>query len=111
MECPGESPSHRDIKAILAASGPLPWLSRIYTWYGHAMFRGTQRYIRQTRIITALLALAVVMALRLDLLECFHLHPSSCWPGMTLSWILISLGTPFWYDRLKDLLHFRPSAT
>lgn len=28
-------------------------------------------------------------------------------PGILLSWVLLSLGTPFWYDALKNLLKFR----
>jgi hypothetical protein len=30
-------------------------------------------------------------------------------PGLILSVILLSLGAPFWYDVLKDLLKFRPA--
>jgi hypothetical protein len=109
MECPGESARDRDIKAIIAAVGPHPLVARIHGWYGHAMNRATRRYMRQARLVTAALALALVLALRLDLLGFFRLPTSTHWPGMALSWLLISLGTPFWYDRLKDLLHFRPS--
>ena len=28
-------------------------------------------------------------------------------PGLLLSWVLLSLGTPFWYDALKNLLKLR----
>jgi hypothetical protein len=30
------------------------------------------------------------------------------WKGIFLSWILLSLGSPFWYDMLKNLLRLRP---
>jgi hypothetical protein len=30
--------------------------------------------------------------------------------GILLSWLLLSLGAPFWYDALKNLLKLRPSA-
>jgi hypothetical protein len=30
------------------------------------------------------------------------------WKGILLSWILLSLGGPFWYDLLKNLLRLRP---
>lgn len=30
------------------------------------------------------------------------------WMGILLSWILLSLGSPFWYDLLKNLLQLRP---
>ncbi len=32
---------------------------------------------------------------------------SSSWRGVLLTWILLSLGAPFWYDSLKDLLKLR----
>lgn len=31
------------------------------------------------------------------------------WKGIVLSWILLSLGAPFWYDVMKNLLKLRPS--
>jgi hypothetical protein len=31
----------------------------------------------------------------------------SSWRGVLLTWILLSLGAPFWYDSLKDLLKLR----
>jgi hypothetical protein len=34
---------------------------------------------------------------------------SSSWRGVLLTWILLSLGAPFWYDALKDMLKLRPT--
>ena len=31
------------------------------------------------------------------------------WPGLLLSWVLVSLGAPFWYDILKNVMGFRSS--
>ena len=31
------------------------------------------------------------------------------WLGVMLTWMLLSLGAPFWYDALKDLLKLRSS--
>jgi hypothetical protein len=31
------------------------------------------------------------------------------WRGIVLTWVLLSLGAPFWYDALKDLLKLRSS--
>jgi hypothetical protein len=31
------------------------------------------------------------------------------WRGVVLTWVLLSLGAPFWYDALKDLLKLRSS--
>jgi len=111
MENPREPAREREIKAIIHALGPHPLLAHIQAWYGSAMGRATRRYTLQTHGIAALLALALVLAAQIDLLELFRLHTSCHWAGLTLSWLLITLGTPFWYDRLKDLLHFRPSAS
>jgi hypothetical protein len=33
----------------------------------------------------------------------------STWRGVVLTWVLLSLGAPFWYDSLKDLLKLRSS--
>ena len=32
------------------------------------------------------------------------------WRGVLLTWVLLSLGAPFWYDALKDLLKLRSSV-
>ena len=34
---------------------------------------------------------------------------STSWRGVLLTWVLLSLGAPFWYDALKDLLKLRSS--
>jgi hypothetical protein len=33
----------------------------------------------------------------------------SSWRGVLLTWVLLSLGAPFWYDSLKDMLKLRSS--
>jgi hypothetical protein len=109
-ECPGEPACERDTRAVIVALGPHPLLALIHAWYGPAMLRATRRYRLGARIVTSVLALVLVAAARIDVLQFLGLRISGHWPGMALSWVLISLGTPFWYDRLKDLLHFRPSA-
>ena len=41
---------------------------------------------------------------------CFDRDPLwSSWRGVLLTWILLSLGAPFWYDALKDMLKLRSS--
>jgi hypothetical protein len=110
LDAPAENARDRSTRAIIAALGPHPLLAQIHAWYGHAMARATERYMRLTRLVASAISLALVVAMRLDLLACFHLPAPGRWPGMALSWVLLSLGTPFWYDRLKDLLHFRPES-
>ena len=42
--------------------------------------------------------------------DCFDRDAlSNSWRGVLLTWILLSLGAPFWYDRLKDMLKLRSS--
>jgi hypothetical protein len=31
------------------------------------------------------------------------------WSGLLLSWVLVSLGAPFWYDVLKNVMKLRSS--
>ena len=109
-ECPGEPACDRDTRAVIAAFGDHKLLALIHTWYGPTMVRATRRYRLRARMVTALVALLLVVAAQIDLLQFLRLRYSRHWAGLTLSWVLISLGTPFWYDRLKDLLHLRPSA-
>lgn len=33
--------------------------------------------------------------------------PIDIWPGVLFSWVLLSLGAPFWFDALKNLLRLR----
>jgi hypothetical protein len=41
---------------------------------------------------------------------CFDLDAlSNSWRGVLLTWVLLSLGAPFWYDALKDMLKLRSS--
>jgi hypothetical protein len=35
---------------------------------------------------------------------------SNSWRGVLLTWVLLSLGAPFWYDALKDLLKLRSTV-
>jgi len=109
-ESPREPACERDTRAVIAALGAHPLLAFIHAWYGTAMARATRRYRLRAQMVASLLALLLVIAARLDLLQFLRLRHDGHWAGLVLSWVLISLGTPFWYDRLKDLLHLRPSA-
>jgi hypothetical protein len=80
----------------------------IRLWYGRAMMRATERYRRHAKLATAAISLALVLTAHIDSADLLRLRqPVGCWSGLLLSWMLLSLGAPFWYDRLKDLLHLR----
>jgi len=113
LSSPGEPLDLRQTRAVLAAAGPNPAIARIHSEFALAMQRATARYRAETRTLAAAAALAVVFALKLDSLELLaraaRLQHARCpGAGLALSWMLLSLGAPFWYDRLKDLLHLRP---
>jgi hypothetical protein len=68
------------------------------------------------------IAIAVAAGLQLDSFEILrqgaeaHLIVPQSWnwnpaklPGIALSAMLLSLGAPFWYNVLKDLVAFRPT--
>jgi hypothetical protein len=110
---PSEPLHLRQTRAILGAAGPNRAIARIHAEFAGAMRRATARYRLETRVVAAAVALGVVFAMRLDSLELLGRaarlqHAPSQWVGLALSWMLLSLGAPFWYDRLKDLLHLRP---
>lgn len=110
---PTEPPAVRQTRAVLAAAGPNRAIARLHAEFARAMERATARYRAETRSIAAVVALAVVYAMKLDSLQLLGRaarlqRAPSQWVGLALSWMLLSLGAPFWYDRLKDLLHLRP---
>jgi hypothetical protein len=84
------------------------------------MDRVTQRFARHTRSVAVVISLVVAAALQLDAFDLLrHANTAAIvpenwnwgWaklPGIALSAILLSLGAPFWYNALKDLVGLRP---
>lgn len=109
----------RALEAELAQGGVATALKgnaaadRICCDFARAMERATRQYRLETRCIAAAAGAAAVWAMRLDSLDILgraarlQRAPAHC-VGMALAWMLVSLGAPFWYDRVKDLLHLRP---
>ncbi len=101
---------------------PSQFAARIHACFDETMDRITQRFARHTGIVTGLIAIAVAVGLQLDAFELLHegvnahlaLPETWSWnpakvPGIALSAMLLTLGAPFWYNALKDLVGLRPT--
>ena len=106
----------------LITEAPSRFAGRIHACFDATMDRISHRFARHTGVVTAAIAIAVAVGLQLDSFELLRqgadarLVVPQTWawnaaklPGIALSAMLLSLGAPFWYNVLKDLLAFRPS--
>jgi hypothetical protein len=117
------------VRYSLAAATEVPsqFIGRLHSCFDGVMDRVTQRFAMHVRLTTVGVALAVAVGLQLDAFELWRgisvdaaggyaMVPDawkSNWrpakiPGIALSVMLLSLGAPFWYDALKDLVGLRP---
>jgi hypothetical protein len=105
----------------VVTEAPSQFAGRIHSCFDQTMDRITHRFAQHTQIVAGLIAIAVALALQLDSFELLrdganaHLAVPHGWnwnaakaPGIALSAMLLSLGAPFWYNALKDLVGFRP---
>lgn len=104
----------------IATEAPGMFASRIHACFDETMDRVTQRFARHTHAVAAGIALIVAAGLQLDAFDllrranAYAIVPVDwnwSWdkiPGIALSAILLSLGAPFWYNALKDLVGLRP---
>ena len=67
-------------------------LARLEMWFDHAMKRATRDYRRRAGVLSALAALGVTAA---------TVHDAR---SAVVVWVLLSLGSPFWYDLLKRVV-------
>jgi len=119
------SPIRHNLAA--ATEAPSQFIGRLHSCFDGIMDRVTQRFATHVRLTTVGVAMAVAFGLQLDAFELWRrisLDPAggyamvpeawqSSWhltkvPGVALSVMLLSLGAPFWYDALKDLIALRP---
>jgi hypothetical protein len=102
---------------------PSQFAGHIHACFDETMDRVTQRFARHTRLVAGLIALVVASGLQLDAFAVLRnavnaqnfvpVDWRANWnalkiPGIALSAMLLSLGAPFWYNALKDLVGFRP---
>jgi len=104
----------------VATEAPGQFTARLHACFDETMDRVTQRFARHTHAVAAGIALIVAAGLQLDAFDLLrHANTSVIvpenwdwsWaklPGIALSAILLSLGAPFWYNALKDLVGLRP---
>ncbi len=115
-----EWPSAARHGMAIATEAPGQFTARIHACFDETMDRITQRFARHTHSVAAGISLILAAGLRLDAFDLLrHANTSVIvpenwdwsWaklPGIALSAILLSLGAPFWYNALKDLLGLRP---
>lgn len=106
----------------VVTEAPSQFAGRIHACFDETMDRISHRFARHTGVVTAAIAIAVAAGLQLDSFELLRqgvdarliLPQTWSWdpaklPGIALSAMLLSLGAPFWYNVLKDLVAFRPA--
>ncbi len=117
-----ELPSALRHSIAVVTEAPSQFAGRIHACFDETMDRITQRFARHTGIVTGLIAVAVAVGLQLDAFELLHegvnahfaVPETWSWnpakvPGIALSAMLLTLGAPFWYNALKDLVGLRPT--
>jgi hypothetical protein len=107
----------------VVTEAPSQFAARLHSCFDETMDRVTQRFARHARLVAGIIALLIASGLQLDAFELLRrlgadgsgayaiLPQSWTWtklPGITLSAMLLSLGAPFWYNALKDLVGLRP---
>jgi hypothetical protein len=118
-----ELPSSVRHSIAVVTEAPSQFAARLHICFDETMDRVTQRFARHARLVAGAIALLVAAGLQLDAFELLRrlaadgstayaiLPQSWTWtrlPGITLSAMLLSLGAPFWYNALKDLVGLRP---
>ena len=117
-----ELPAPMRQAVAVVTEAPSQFAGRIHACFDETMDRISHRFARHTSVVTAVIAIAIAAGLQLDSFELlrqgiearlivpqsWNWNPSKL-PGIVLSAMLLSLGAPFWYNVLKDLVAFRPA--
>jgi hypothetical protein len=104
----------REMAILRAAKSEL--VAKINGCFDQTIDRVIARFTLSARQVSLIAAFVVAVALQLDSVALIkrlingdtapHHEPAS-WIGIALSTLLLSLGAPFWFEALKDLLRLR----
>jgi hypothetical protein len=103
----------RDMAIVHAAGSQ--FVAKINGTFDQIVDRVSARFTLTARQVSLIAAFIVAAALKLDTIalikrlasgDAAKPEPAS-WPGIVLSALLLSLGAPFWFEALKDLLRLR----
>lgn len=104
----------REMAILHAAKSEL--VAKINGCFDQTIDRVSARFTLTTRQVSLIAAFLVAVTLQLDTVSLVkrlasgdtgaHAEPAS-WPGIALSTLLLSLGAPFWFEALKDVLRLR----
>jgi hypothetical protein len=92
------------------------FVAKINGWFDQTIDRISARFTLTTRQISLIAAFIVATALQLDSValvkrlasgDAAPQHAPATWAGIALSTLLLSLGAPFWFEALKDMLRLR----
>ena len=116
-----ELPASMRQAVAVVTEAPSRFAGRLHACFDETMDRISHRFARHTSVVTAVIAIGIAAGLQLDSFDILRqgaearlIVPQSwSWnpaklPGIALSAMLLSLGAPFWYNVLKDLVAFRP---
>ncbi len=102
--------------AILRAAG-CQLVAKINGCFDQTIDRVSARFTLSTRQVSLVAGFVVAAALQLDTValikrlavgEAATVHPEpNTWVGIALSALLLSLGAPFWFEALKDVVRLR----
>jgi hypothetical protein len=103
----------RDMAILQGAKSDL--IARINHSFDQTIDRISSRFTLTTRQVSFAASFIVAVALQLDsialirkVISADKLQPAQ-FPGIVLSTLLLSLGAPFWFEALKNLLRLRSS--
>jgi hypothetical protein len=104
----------REMAILRAAKSEL--VAKINGCFDQTIDRVSARFTLTARQVSLIAAFLVAVALQLDSVALIHRlvsenatpqHQPASWAGIALSTLLLSLGAPFWFEALKDVLRLR----
>lgn len=98
------------LKLVGDACNPASSAGEIHGVFDAVMGRATARFTRAARRAVVVSAIMIAAAAPLDTFELLQLRTGASWPGIAVSALLLSLGAPFWFHLLQDLIRLRSAG-